>query len=262
MDIYKKLIELGLHLGHHKSHLMNASSSYVLGTRRNYAIIDLNLTWLNLTYSLWFLRKLGELKGNLLFYNSGLVESSLFLRMSLVNMLAIENKFSTAVTKWKHGQLSNFYGQAINILYELQFNIKYKSRYPFKFNYSLSNLLYKLLIFYLSNKLESISWAEHQQRYLKYWRFLHQFKYYNNFSHYPDSFFFICPNNKATPARESVARYLPLITLLDTNSKHQFCSSYGIPSNDDGYTLTVFYYQIFVNSLMLGHYKHMAKYSI
>lgn len=258
MRLLKRLMELGVHIGHHKDSLTCFSSNYVVGIRNGRAIIDLNLTLYYLRYALWFIKKLGALGGHLLFHNSCIDSFPLVVRMFLVHVVSIKHGFSLAETKWQYGQLSNFYYQAVNLIKELNFNLpkKYFRTYRLTHSLSLVQLLYKIMFYTVFKKSEGQTWRLHFFKMLKFWRFLHQFKYYNNFRQYPDALVFICPNNKTAAAREASARYLPVVSLIDTNSMHGVWTSYPIPSNDDSYMTTLFYFLIFIDSYLHGRTSH------
>jgi ribosomal protein S2 len=60
------------------------------------------------------------------------------------------------------------------------------------------------------------------------------------------------PDNNSVAALEASSRQIPVIATIDTNSDFNECVSYPIPSNDDSYLICVFYFQLFVNSFLLG----------
>lgn len=274
------LFELGVHLGSSKHISLSTSNFFIVGNRHGVDLIDLKKSVFFLKKTLFFLKELGNINGKLLIHHSNLYSYNIFIKLYLVNLIVNKAQQSFFDEKWSFGQLSNFRVHAVKMvnelfsLKELSFsnllslkeNKKSKSNrmvlssdlliYNKSKKFKFLDLLLRILFLTYLKYMNGINWDLHFDIMKKYWRFVLFFKFFNNFSQLPDVFIFINPNHYHSPLLETSRLQIPIVSLVDTDSSN-YLISYPIFSNDDSIILVLFYFQLFVNSYMVGAQAHI-----
>lgn len=274
------LFELGVHLGSIKNKSLSTSNFFIIGTRNDVDLIDLNKTVFVLKKSLYFMKQLGRVNGRILFHHTNLHSYSYYVKLFLINLLVNKGEQSFFDEKWSFGQLSNFRIHALKMLNEL-FSIKDAISDSFVINkdskktkstklvgssdilkldvpknFKFLDLLLRILFLTYLKYMNGINWDIHFDIMKKYWRFVLFFKFFNNFNQLPDVFVLINPNHYYSPLLETSRLQIPIISLVDTDNSNNFIT-YPIFSNDDSIILVLFYFQLFINSYHIGKYNLM-----
>jgi small subunit ribosomal protein S2 len=99
--VINKFIEYGLHLGDLKTFWHPTNKSYFIGTRNNFCVFDLNLTYLNFRRALKFLTKIVLSGQKILFFGGSKgAEKEFFLLCQKHNHYIVE--------KWVYGFFTNY----------------------------------------------------------------------------------------------------------------------------------------------------------
>lgn len=281
-NLLEVLFNLGVHIGHLKQENLSSNSSYLVGDLKKVSIINLQLTVYYLKRSLFFLKEMGFLNNSLLFHSTNVHFYNWNLRTYLIHLIVFEEKQSFFFEKWKNGCISNYQSQAIDFINLIDFlsfkkvkksNFKKKKRSPKGYNveieeikwgipsrkknvvyhYSLNwlDLLIQTVYYMETKKIMGLNWNQEWKRIGKYWRFYYYFKFYNNFTKWPDLLVLINTSNKDSIVSEVNRKKIPILGTLDSNTRGNGLTYY-IPSNDDSVLLTLFYFRIFLNSYNKG----------
>lgn len=267
------LFELGVHLGSIRNRTLSTSNFFILGNRHGFDIIDVKKSVFFLQKTLFFLREVGRMDGRLLFYYTSLSFFHPFVRIYLVNLIVNKGDQSFFDEKWSFGQLSNFRVHATKMVNDL-FSIKNIS-FPANFkldnrkskskkidsnrsiltksntNFRFFDLLLRILFSTYLKYIDGIDWDSYFFVVRKYWRFVLFFKFFKSFNQMPDVFVLANPNHHYAPILESSRLQLPIVSLLDTNTKPNLIS-YPVYTNDDSILLILFYFQLFINAYITG----------
>jgi ribosomal protein S2 len=269
------LFELGVHIGAIKNRSLSTSNFFILGNRHGIDIIDINKSIFFLQKTLFFLRELGKVDGRLLFYYTSLPTYNSFIKIYLVNLISNSGDQSFFDEKWSFGQLSNFRIHAFKMLNDL-FSMKQQSSIHIDFKMDLKktklkkvdsnrkspiispvssvrffDLFLRILFSTYIRYIDGINWDLYFHVVRKYWRFVLFFKFFKCFYQMPDAFILANPNHHYAPVLESSRLQIPIISLIDTDSKPNLIS-YPIFTNDDSVILVLFYFQLFINSYLVG----------
>jgi ribosomal protein S2 len=248
-SIYNLLFSLGLHIGNY-NYLSNLESyKYLLGTRNDVAIFDIQILFHQIRYTSLFLGELGKQKAFLLFYHSNIINFPIYLKFFLINLISLRYNQAFLDQKWSFGQLSNSSTQ-IRILFDSLFYLDTKSKKERKHVYSIYELLHRILFFTIYKRLEGVSWDDTFDSVKKYWRLFYFFKYYSFCKVSPDCLLFINTNNLQIPTLEAESINIP--TVLVGNNSINLKSSYLITSNNSSYLVSIFYFVLFLNNYNLG----------
>ncbi len=269
------LFQLGVHIGNSKNKSLSTSNFFILGNRNSVDIISINKSIFSLQKSLFFLRELGRVNGNLLIHYTSLHTYHLYVKLFCINLIVNKANQSFFDEKWAFGQLSNFRIHAHKMVMSLfSFNIisdsdrifkvenkKLKNRRFIKnlksdnmsilYNLRFLDLLLRILFTTYLKYMNGINWDLHFHVMRKYWRFVLFFKFFKSFSQMPDVFILANANNYHAPLLESSRLQMPIISFLDTDT-NPYLITYPIYTNDDSVILILFYMQLFVNSFLLG----------
>lgn len=252
------LMQLGVHVGNPKTVCNNKTTSFILGARHQYNIIDIRYTVSYLNKALSFLKNVGSLQGALLFYSGSLASSNSYTKLYCLTLLD-STPHSIFDEKWSFGQLSNFKVQAQRILYKLFYiqNMQKKKRITKQQLYFMNlrwlDLLTRLVFYTYFKQITGVSWELHFQSVLKYWRFFIFFKFFKNLLLLPDVLILINPQNYKSPSLEATVLKIPVISLVDTDTNTTGIT-YPIPSNDDSLLISVFFFRLFINAYNVGRY--------
>lgn len=267
------LFELGVHIGSMRNRTLSTSNFFIIGNRYGVDLIDVKKSVFFLQKTLFFLREIGKEDGRLLFYYTSLSFFHSFIRIYLINLIVNKSDQSFFDEKWSFGQLSNFRIHATKMVNDL-FSIKEtvsistfkldnkrikkkkieKNRnqmmtYPNKFRFF--DLLLRLLFSTYLKYIDGIDWDSYFFVVRKYWRFVLFFKFFKSFNQMPDVFILANPNHHYAPILESSRLQIPIVSLLDTNTKPNLIT-YPVYTNDDSVLLVLFYFQLFINSYLIG----------
>ena len=151
-----------------------------------------------------------------------------------------KNNHSFVFNTWKHGLLSNFNMQALDILFDL-FPEKKKTNYNFNF----TSLLFRLIFFSFKTKEIGIDWFKHLKLIKKYWRFFTFYCFFKNLNVVPDVSIIINSNKMITPIKECNSLKIPVVGLVDTDTNIKYFT-YPIPSNDNSFLISSFFFLLFM----------------
>jgi len=268
------LFDLGVHVGSIKNMSLSSSNYFISGTRYEVDIIDMKKTVFFLKKTLFFLKEVGSSNGRILFHDTNLYSYNLHVKLFFINLLVNKGNQSFFDEKWSFGQLSNFRFHAAKMVNDL-FSFKGEDTFDFflkenkksKSNristtfdassfiigkrFKFLDLLLRILFLTYLKYMNGINWDLHFDIMKKYWRFVLFFKFFNNFSQVPDVFILINSNHYYSPLLETSRLQIPIVSLVDTDHSN-YLISYPIFSNDDSIILVVFYFQLFINSYLLG----------
>jgi len=245
--------ELGVHIGEPTNKLYPVNSFFISGTRNNLHIINLEITIFFTRKACRFLKFIGSKNNHLFFYYSNLN----LLDKKLVSFFVYhiyKNNHSFVFNTWKHGLLSNFNMQALDILFDL-FPEKKKTNYNFNF----TSLLFRLIFFSFKTKEIGIDWFKHLKLIKKYWRFFTFYCFFKNLNVVPDVSIIINSNKMITPIKECNSLKIPVIGLVDTDTNIKYFT-YPIPSNDNSFLISSFFFLLFMNSYSHGSLSNLENY--
>lgn len=266
--IYKTIYSLGLHIGNHSFLTKTENYKFLIGYRKGISIIDVNLLYYQIKKSVLFLNKIGELNGFLLFYYSNIDRCPFYLKLFLLNAIYYSNNHGFIHSKWTYGLLSNSFTHMRYLISNLFYldvkggtnftqkdkKIKKKYKAPIHVGYDIVKLLYRILFFTLSKRLDGMEWLETLESVKNYWRLLDFFKYYSFIKSHPDCF--ICLNNTNIYNPILEAQYLKIPSVLVTSdSANTNNSSYLVMSGNKSNITNVFYVMLFLFSYQIGKYK-------
>ena len=240
------LYELGAHIGEQKEKVYPINSFFISGVRNNLHVINLEITLFFLKKASFFVKSLGSKNSRLFFYYSNLHSLDKKI-ISFFIYHIYRNNHSFVFNVWKHGLLSNFNVQALDILSDLFPEKKGKN-----YNFSFTFLLFRLIYFSFQTKEAGVEWFKHLKLMRKYWRFFVYYSFFRNLNIVPDVSIIINSNKMITPVKECNSLKIPVIGPVDTDVNiNNF--TYPIPSNDNSFLVSAFYFMLFINSYKKGY---------
>ncbi|MDF2698986.1 MAG: rpsB [Haloplasmataceae bacterium] len=246
LKVLNILYELGVHIGEVKQKIYPINNFFILGFRNNLHIINLEITLFFLKKASLFLKSVGNKNSHLFFYYSNLHS----LNRKIVGFFIYhiyKNNHSFVFNNWRHGLLSNFNVQALEILSDL-FPEKKKKNYNFNF----TSLLFRLIFFTFQTKETGTDWFKHLKLIKKYWRFFSFYLFFKNLNIVPDVAIIINANKMISPVKECNSLRIPVIGPVDTDTNIRNFT-YPIPSNDNSFLISAFYFLLFMNSYKKGY---------
>lgn len=106
-DLLLELYKYGMHLG--SNHSYNTNLNYfVIGTRFNYAIIDINKSFYTIKKVLLFLKTLSSNQGTICFYHTLFSSMNLIYKTCLLNIV-LKSFQSMIVHPWLYGSVNNYF---------------------------------------------------------------------------------------------------------------------------------------------------------
>lgn len=272
------LNSLGIHLGHSNLETNSFMYNNIICVVHQNDIINFSKSIFSLRRVLSVVRLYGSLNARLLFHTTNLHLYNVYIRLYLVNLLVLENRHSFFDEQWSFGQLTNFSNQCYRVLNRLFY---YKDRLTLSrekvnpvlsFNRSFPerlkdlralryfnnihwlDLLNRIIFYTVYKRIVGVSWSVHVVKMDKFWKLFKFYKFFKNFVSFPDIFLLCDPTNSNLPKIESSSNLIPVISIVDSNSKPQQVT-YPLYSNDDSVLLVLFYFSIFCNSYNLGKLK-------
>jgi ribosomal protein S2 len=246
LKLINVLYELGVHIGEQKQKISPINNFFVLGVRNNLHIINLEITIFFLKKACFFLKSTGLKNNHLFFYYSNLHSLDKKI-ISFFIYHIYRNNHSFVFNAWKHGLLSNFNVQALDILLDL---FPEKKKVNYDFNFTL--LLFRLIFFSFQTKETGVDWFRHLKIIKKYWRFFAYYLFFKNLNVVPDVAIIINSNKMITPVKECSSLKIPVIGPVDTDIKINYFT-YPVPSNDNSFLIAAFYFILFMNSYKKGY---------
>jgi len=237
--------ELGVHIGEAKHKIYPHNGFFISGIRNNLHIINLDITIFFTRKALFFIKSVGSKNNHLFFYYSNLYSLDKKI-ISFYIYHIYKNNHSFVFNTWKHGLLSNFNVQALNILSDL-FPEKKKINYDFNF----TSLLFKLIFFTFKTKETGLDWFKHLNLIKKFWRFFTFYCFFKNLNIIPDVAIIINSNKMITPVKECNHLKIPVVGLVDTDTDIRFFT-YPIPGNDNSFIISSFFFILLMNAYKKG----------
>jgi len=239
------LFELGVHIGEQKNKVYPMNSFFISGVRNNLHIINLQVTIFFLKKACNFLKYLGSKNSYLFFYYTNI--SSLDKRIvSFFIYHLYKNNHSFVFNSWKHGLLSNFHMQALDILIDL-----FPEKKGVKYYFSFTFLLFKMIFFSFQTREAGVRWYKHLKIINKYWRFFIFYCFFKNLNIIPEVAIIINSNKMITPVKECNSLKIPVVGAIDTDTRSKYFT-YPIPSNDNSFIIAAFFFILFVNCYKKG----------
>ncbi|KAL0480656.1 ribosomal protein S2 [Acrasis kona] len=241
------LMELGAHIGTHKSMINSGMASYVVGTRKGQAIIDLTATISQIRKAQGFMRDVGKRAGHVMFYHATLHRNSSMIQAAFMSMFGNRN-LSLLTGKWKGGVLSNYHMQFTKVFEQLVQGDVYKVK--------TMNMTW-LIIRVLSktnnpSDMDSKEFKAHMFSMRKFWRLLTLFKMYKICNRLPDVIVLVNPDRTLVPLHEANHLAIPIVGIVDTDHYYHNIS-YPIVCNDDSIMLSLFMFEMLTKAYEEGH---------
>jgi small subunit ribosomal protein S2 len=246
LNLLNIFYELGVHIGEAKQKVYSNNGFFISGVRNNLHIINLEITIFFTRKASLFMKSVGYKNNYLFFYYSNLYS----LDKKIVSFFIYhiyKNNHSFVFNVWRHGLLSNFNVQALNILSDL-FPEKKKKNYDFNF----TSLLFRLIFFSFQTKETGVDWFKHLKLIKKFWRFFTFYCFFKNLNIIPDVSIIINSNRMITPVKECNSLKIPVVGLVDTDVNIKYFT-YPIPSNDNSFLISSFFFILFMNSYKKGN---------
>jgi len=260
----KKLMSLGMHLGHSVVEQNNLPNVWFLGLRRGYFVFNLDYSIYFLQKGLFFLKKTNYFFSTTLFYYSRLQSDSAFeltIRAFLKNCFFNVSGCSFIYLKWAPGLISNYricFLDFIDLVtkqitvsgYSSKQTTNFRGRYSSKISSSNYFTLLFFKVFYILEERLSINTnidilAEYKKlsHLLRIFVFL---RFWKSFFWIPDTLCMINTNAVTSPIHEFNSLKLPVISTIDSDNEISGIS-YPIPMNDDSMISIVFITLLFLN---------------
>jgi ribosomal protein S2 len=263
----KKSTALLLSLGCYLGHSMDRYTDYRIPVIRkdNYFILEFNSFVLSLQKSLHYLKVLGSNGSTLLILYPLLCTFPVEIRLSFIG-LAHSISSNVFETPWVYGQLSNVWMQVLSILKKLFFTgLKKEDEgkegdvekddeedlLTQEEELSFFPLLTRVVFFSYFKRIGGITWEVHFSKILKYWKFIHIYKFFKSFHYLGDSCILFNTASDVAVIREIDAYLLPIVGVVDSSSTLTGIS-YPIFCNDDSIVLNYFLLQLFISSYVSG----------
>lgn len=246
LNLLNIFYELGVHIGEAKQKVYSNNSFFISGVRNNLHIINLDITIFFTKKASLFMKSVGYKNNYLFFYYSNLYS----LDKKIVSFFIYhiyKNNHSFVFNVWRHGLLSNFNIQALSILSDL-FPEKKKKNYDFNF----TSLLFRLIFFSFQTKETGVDWFKHLKLIRKFWRFFTFYCFFKNLNIIPDVSIIINSNKMITPVKECNSLRIPVVGLVDTDVNIKYFT-YPIPSNDNSFLISSFFFILFMNCYKKGN---------
>jgi len=253
IQLTKFLFELGVHIGEHKSRVYSKNTFFLLGIRQNLHIIDINVTIYFLKNACNFIKNVGKKNSYLFFYYTNLATLNKRL-ISFFLYHLYRNNHSFLFNNWKHGLLSNYNMQAIDIIIDL-----FPNNNNSKSNVQFTSLLFKMLYYTFNTREAGIRWFKHLKIMKKYWRFFSFYSFFRNLNILPEVAVIVNANQMITPIRECNSLKIPVVGLVDSNINSNNYT-YPIPGNDNSFLITAFLFILLINCYKKGLVSNINSY--
>jgi len=119
---------------------------------------------------------------------------------------------------------------------------------------SFYDLFVRVIFYSYFKKIKGVSFDEHFNKMVKFFKFVLVFKYFRTFLILPDVFILTNSTKVSSPVLEMLSYKIPVVGLLDSDSD-SFGISYPIYSNDDNILLSIFYFKLFLKTYSWGKMK-------
>lgn len=116
-SLVDRLYKYNMHIGSIAS-LNSKLNYYILGNRFGFHIIDLNKSFILLKKTIFFLNKLSENNGSLLFHYSGYSHLSIIYKCVLLSICKSSNQ-QMITYNWVYGSIGNYYFSFYSLIKEL-----------------------------------------------------------------------------------------------------------------------------------------------
>jgi ribosomal protein S2 len=244
------LYELGVHIGESKEKVLPINNFFIIGHRNNLHVINLEITLFFIKKASFFIKAVGNKKNNLFFYYSNLHSlNKKIISFFIYNIY--KNNHSFIFNKWKHGLISNFNIQALDILADL-----FPEKKGINYNFNFTFLLFRLIYFSFQTKESDFDWFKHLKLIKKYWRFFIYYSFFKNLNIIPDVAIIINSDRMITPVKECSSLKIPVVGSVDTDININYFT-YPIPSNDNSFLISAFYFILFLNSYKKGYLENI-----
>jgi len=252
--LFRRLIQLGAHIGDTVHSTNHFTDYYVLGYRSNYYIIDISKTVIMLRYAVRFLRNSSSFGCStvMYYYNTHSYEIITLFLYKLSRLFPLNILYQ----KWIPGSVSNYYSCFYDLLNEIQ-NLNWVDR---RKKISFMNIFFRLLYYISIDRPVDITLEEQYKKSLSYWRAAIFFRYFRNYYYLPDIALCIDCAYSNRISQEFSSLGIPVSAPLNTKSNFQFVS-YPVISNNSSALLGLFYLSLFSSTILDGRrlqYKRLS----
>ncbi len=199
-----ELLEAGVHFGHQTSKRYPKTKPYIFGIRNGIHIINLEKTVEKLKEALDFIKEVSKKNGTILFLGTKKQAKD------IIKKSAQEVNMPYITERWLGGTFTNLSTIVKNVK-KMKKMEEEKEKGEFK-KYT---------------KKEQLKFEKEIEKLKKLFEGLREL------NKLPEAIFIVGINEEETAEKEAVKKKVPIISIIDTNSKPQNVA-YPIPANDDG----------------------------